>query len=146
MAATKAGRPYTPDVLADDERLPIASIPRRQFTMDQSKLEAYSGLVSGKDMEDVVDIVHGGGGGGGGSPRKFMPRDTVIDRKQFKLASKHAAEKYQAKTKAMMKKKEKEDLEKWFANTGGGGGQRNDHHDNPDHHHHRRHNRGNTTM
>ncbi len=144
MAATKAGRPYTPDVLADDERLPIASIPRRQFTMDQSKLEAYSGLVSGKDMEDVVDIVHGGGGGG--SPRKFMPRDTVIDRKQFKLASKHAAEKYQAKTKAMMKKKEKEDLEKWFANTGGGGGQRNDHHDNPDHHRHRRHNRGNTTM
>ena len=102
------------------------------------------GVILISALDDVVDIVHGGGGG---SPRKFMPRDTVIDRKQFKLASKHAAEKYQAKTKAMMKKKEKEDLEKWFANTGdGGGGQRNDHHDNPDHHHHRRHNRGNTTM
>ena len=104
LAAVQARRPYTPDVEAHERRLPIASVPRRQFTMDQSKLKAYAvelgeGVNSGEE-----------------SPEK--PGDVVLGRKQFKMASKHAAEKYLAKKKALMKKKEREDLEQWFANTG----------------------------
>ena len=104
MCAVQARRPYTPDVEAHERRLPIASVPRRQFTMDQSKLKAYAvelgeGVNSGEE-----------------SPEK--PGDVVLGRKQFKMASKPAAEKYLSKKKALMKKKEREDLEQWFANTG----------------------------
>jgi len=124
IAAKKAGRPYTPDVLAHDARLPIASIPRRQFTMDESKLAEYSGGVHSSNTTRSSNTNSESNIGGGGSPRKYASRNIVVDRKQFKLASKHAAEKYEAKAKAMIKKKEKEDLEQWFANTG----QELDHH------------------
>ena len=53
-----------------------------------------------------------------GEESQIKTGDVVLGRKQFKMASKHAAEKHLAKKKAMMKKKEREDLEQWFANTG----------------------------
>jgi hypothetical protein len=93
LAATKARRPYTPDVLADRNKIPVVSVQRRQFTMDQEKLSHM--------------LEHG----------VLQIKDTILDRRSMKQASEISANKAAVKKATMQKKKEKELEDLWMRNT-----------------------------
>ena len=96
IEAVKADRPFTPDMMAEKAKIPIISLQRRQFTMDQDKLASM--------LNDM---------------KQMHVKDTVISRKQMKLVAEESAHKATAKRMALAKRKEKEDQEKWIEYTGG---------------------------
>ena len=94
LAAIKAERPYTPDVNFEKKKIPIVSVQRRQFTMDQEKLSHM--------------LEHG----------TLKVKDTILDRKSMKRVSEISATKAAQRKATIQKRKEKEMEDLWMVNTG----------------------------